>query len=73
MTSAQALSGPYSGGLLLNGVLINFSQNDAAGVVAAINAQDPFTGVNASLDNQNKLILTPLSLESRNTILPPLT
>ncbi len=71
VTSAQALSGPYSGGLLLNGVLINFSQNDAAGVVAAINAQAPFTGVNASLDSENKLILTPLSLESRNTISPP--
>ena len=71
VTSANALSGPYSGGLLLNGVLISFIDNDGAGVVAAINAQAPFTGVGASLDGDNKLVLTPLSGESRNTISPP--
>jgi hypothetical protein len=71
VTSAHALSGPHSGGHLLNGVLINFSPNAAAGVVAAINAQPPFIGVNVTLASDNKLIFTPLSLESRNTISPP--
>ena len=71
VTSDNALSGSYSGGLLLNGVLISFTDNDSAGVVDAINAQAPFTGVSAGLDGFNKLVLTPLSQESRNTISPP--
>jgi Ca2+-binding RTX toxin-like protein len=71
VTSGNALSEIYSGGLLLNGVLISFTGNDGAGVVDAINAQSPFTGVSASLDVNNSLVLTPLSGESRNTISPP--
>jgi len=71
VTSTNVLSGLYSGGLLLNGILISFNNNDANGVVAAINGQAPFTGVNASLDVNNQLVLAPLSGESRNTISPP--
>ena len=71
VTSGNALNGNYSGGLLLNGVLISFTNNDGAGVVGAINDQSPYTGVSASLDANNKLVLAPLSGESRNTISPP--
>jgi len=71
VTSGNALTEIYSGGLLLNGVLISFTNDDGAGVVNAINAQSPYTGVSASLDLNNSLVLTPLSGESRNTISPP--
>ena len=72
VTSGKALEKDnYSGGLLLNGLLISFTNNDGAGVVDAINSQSPYTGVSASLDANNKLILTPLSGESRNTISAP--
>ena len=71
VTGSQVLSGTYSGGMLLNGNLISFNNNDAAGVLAAINAQAAYTGVSASLDATNHLVLSPLSGESRNTISPP--
>lgn len=71
VTSANALTGNYSGGLLLNGQQISFSNSNGGAVVSAINAQSPYTGVSASLNGQNQLVLTPLSAESRNTISPP--
>ncbi len=78
VTGTGQVGSTSTGGLLLNGVYIGFTAANPAGVVAAINAQAEFTGVSAALvtvgtgaGSTNHLQLTPLSLESRNIISPP--
>lgn len=73
VTGTQALTGPIGGGnLVLNGKIISIAANSTADqVIAQINAQTAFTGVTASLEHgTQKLVLTPASGESFNTISP---
>ena len=59
-----------TGTLMLNGRMITLANANAAGVVAAINDQTVWTGVTASLNATNRLVLTPAKAESFNTISP---
>jgi len=59
-----------TGTLMLNGRLITFANASRAAVQAAINQQQQWTGVSASLSATNHLVLSPVGTESFNTISP---
>lgn len=71
LTGSQSLASLSSAGgtLDINGTTITVNAGDnAAAVVAAINAQTGTTGVTASLDSSNKLVLTGPDVETNLTI-----
>jgi len=70
VTGSTILNGSFSGSLVLNNILIQLNSANRQGVVDAINAQTSATGVTASLDGSNHLVLTPATDESFNTISP---
>jgi Ca2+-binding RTX toxin-like protein len=71
VTGSTALTGPYTGTLVVNGRVIQVADAAPADVVAAINAATAMTGVIASLDDAGMLVLTPVAGESFNTISSP--
>jgi Ca2+-binding RTX toxin-like protein len=68
--STVALSGAYTGTLVLNGKLVTLENADAAGVVEAINNVTKITGVVATLNDNGTATLAPISNESFNTVSP---
>lgn len=75
VTGAAALGATAGGNIILNGKLIAIPASNGAAegdnaILAAINAQTGETGITASLDGSGRLVLTPQSGQSFNTVSP---